>query len=165
MTTNNTTVKPASSVPGMILPTQKGYVSGAGNPRDSAIQQMNNTNAKQASLGAAVGGCNYKRKKYGGAVTVPQVSVPYTPQGGPGTDPNSQIATNLKTSTQGTANAQYDKQATVMAAPQSAGGKRKQNTKKTRGGNPNWVWGCFSGGKKGKKSRKSRKSRKNRRNK
>ena len=72
---------------------------------------------------------NYKRKKYGGAVTVPQVSVPYTPQGGPVTDPNSQIATNLKTSTQGTANAQYDTLATVMEAPQSAGGRRKQNTK------------------------------------
>jgi hypothetical protein len=88
MTSNATNIKPATSVPGMILPTQKGYLSGAGNPRDSAIQQMNNTNAKQANLSAAVGGGYNKRKKYGGAVIIPQVPVMYQPQGGNGTDPN-----------------------------------------------------------------------------
>jgi hypothetical protein len=160
MSTTSTT----TTTPGMILPTQKGYLSGAGNPRDSAIQQMTNTNTKQANLSAAVGGCNYKRKKYGGAVTIPQVSVMYQPQGGKGTDPNSQIATNLKTSTQSTANAKYDNQATVMAPPSNGGGRRKQNTKKRHGGNPNWYWGCFSGGKKARKTRKSRKSRKSRKN-
>ena len=158
MTTNS------SNVAGMILPTQKGFLSGAGNPRDAAIQQMANTDTKQASLSAAVGGC-YKRKKYGGAVTIPQVSVMYQPQGGKGTDPNSQIATNLTTSTQSAANAKYDNLAKVTAPPQGGGRRRKQNTKKRSGGNPNWIWGCLSGGKKGKKSRKSRKSKKSRRNK
>ena len=43
-----------NTVPGMIYPTQKGML--AGNPRDSAMQQMTNTNIKQTSLNNAIGG-------------------------------------------------------------------------------------------------------------
>jgi hypothetical protein len=158
---NNTT----QTVPGMIYPTQKGYQPGAGNPRDSAMQQMAAANSKQANLSAAVGGS--RRKRGGGDVVVPQVSVLYTPTGGPGTDPNAQIAGNLKTSTQGTANATYDKQA-LSINPPTTGGSRKRGKDKN-GGNPDWLWGCYSGGKKSKRNRKtkrvkkSKKSRKNRR--
>jgi hypothetical protein len=150
---NNTT----QTVPGMVYPTQKGYAPGAGNPRDSAMQTMAAGNAKQANLSAAVGGS--RRRRGGGTVVVPQVQTLYTPTGGPGTDPNSQIAGNMKTSTQGTANAVGDKDAKMT------GGSRKRGKGKN-GGNPNWLWGCYSGGKKSrrnKKSKKSKKSRKNRR--
>lgn len=144
------------TVPGMLYPTQKGYVPGAGNPRDSAIQQMSAVNNKQASLNAAVGGYKRRKGRGGAPIPVPQMQTMYTPQGGPGTDPNSQIATNMATSTQGNANAVYDKQALVT------GGSRKGR----RGGNPDWHWGCYSGGKKTrrnkrtKRAKKSRKSRK-----
>jgi hypothetical protein len=91
MSTTNAT----QSVPGMNYPTQKAML--AGNPRDSAMQQMTNTNIKQASLNAAVGGKRSKRR--GGAsnstIPVPQYQMQYTPQGGPGTDPNAQIQQNL----------------------------------------------------------------------
>jgi len=137
-------------VPGMIYPTQKGYAPGAGNPRDSAMAAMAAGNAKQASLNAAVGG---SRRRKGGADTlvVPQLQVLYTPTGA---DPNAQIVGNMKTSTQGTANAAYDKQ-----AMSTTGGSKRKGRK---GGNPNWIWGCYSGGRKSRKSRKGRKSRKSR---
>jgi hypothetical protein len=153
---NNTT----QTVPGMIYPTQKGYQPGAGNPRDSAIQRMAAGNAKQANLSASVGGS--RRKKGGGDVVVPQVQTLYTPTGGPGTDPNSQIAGNLKTSIQGTANAVFDKQA-LSTTPTATGGSRKRGKGKN-GGNPNWLWGCYSGGKKSRRIRKTKKSRKSRKN-
>ena len=130
------------TVPGMIYPTQKGYAPGAGNPRDSAIATMAAVNTKQASLNAAVGGS--KRKRGGAdAIVVPQVPMLYTPGGGPGTDPNAQIAGNMKISTQGVANATYD------SAALSGGSRRKGR----KGGNPNWVWGCYSGGRKSRKSK------------
>lgn len=159
MSTNST-----QQVPGMNYPTQKGML--AGNPRDSAMAQLNNTNAKQASLSASVGGKRKYHKKFGGAtnavINVPQYQMQYTPQGGPGTDPNSQIQQNSQISTQGTANAVYDQEATKI------GGRR---TKKRFGGsNSNWEWGCYSGGKKrktkkyGKKVKKTKSNRKSRRN-
>ena len=154
---NNTTTQ---TVPGMVYPTQKGYAPGAGNPRDSAMQTMAAGNAKQANLSAAVGGS--RRKKGGGSVVVPQVPTLYTPTGGPGTDPNSQIAGNMKTSTQGTANAAFDKQA-LSKNPTTTGGSRKRGKGKN-GGNPDWLWGCYSGGKKSRRSRKTKRSRKSRKN-
>jgi hypothetical protein len=160
MSTNST-----QPVPGMNYPTQKGML--AGNPRDSAMAQINNTNAKQASLSASVGGKRKYHKKIGGAtnavIPVPQYQMQYTPQGGPGTDPNSQIQQNSQISTQGTANAVYDQEAT------KTGGKRSK--KRFGGSNPNanLKWGCYSGGKKrktkksGKKIKKSKSNRKSRR--
>jgi hypothetical protein len=134
-----------TTVPGMIYPTQKGMISG--NPRDSAMQQMTNTNIKQASLSNAVGG-KRRSKKGGDGIAIPQYQMQYTPQGGPGTAPNSQIQQNLQTSTQGAANSVYDSNATKM------GGKK-------RGGNPNWNWGCYSGGTKRKKNKKTKRIKRN----
>jgi hypothetical protein len=106
-----------TTTPGMIYPTQKGMLSG--NPRDSAIAQMEQMNSKQASLSASVGGKKKHRKhrrtkkRYGGStIAVPQYQMLYSSQGGPGTDPNAQIQTNLQVSTQGSANAVYDNYAT-----------------------------------------------------
>ena len=147
--TNNTNA--TQNVPGMIYPTQKGFAPGAGNPRDSAMLQMAAVNTKQANLNAAVGG---SKKKRGGTIVIPQYQMQYAPQGGPGTDPNSQISGNLRTSTQGTANAVYDKQAL-----KTTGGSRKRR----KGGNPNWSWGCYSGGRKSRRVRKTKRSKKSKR--
>ena len=144
-----------TTVPGMLYPTQKGMLSG--NPRDSAMQQMTNTNIKQASLANAVGG-KRRTKKGGDGIAIPQYQMQYTPQGGPGTAPNSQIQQNLQTSTQGAANSVYDSNATKMG-----GGTRTRNCK--RGGNSNWDWGCYSGGTKSKKTKKNKKTKRTKRNK
>jgi hypothetical protein len=111
----------SNSIPGLILPTQKGML--AGNPRDSAIAEMNNTNLKQASLNSSVGG-NNKFKKRGGTIAVPQYNMLYSVQNGPGSDPNSQIQTNARISTQGASNSVYDNEATKM------GGKRTKRNRK-----------------------------------
>ena len=104
-----------------------------------------------------------KTKKYrGGAVTVPQMQMGYTPQGGPGTNPNAQITGLSKTSTQDAAWRESDNLA-------AKGGKRKRKT----GGNPNWNWPCMSGGKKktskshkkSKQHKRSRRANRTRRNK
>jgi len=146
MSTNN-------SVPGMVYPTQKAML--AGNPRDSAMASMQNASTSQNNANQALAG-GRRKKHYGGAsIVIPQYQMQYTPQGGTGTNPNDQIKTNATTSTQTASNKVYDNQATKLS-----GGSKKRR----RGGNPDWVWGCLSGGKKRtrKHVRKTRKSRKNR---
>jgi len=136
-------------VPGLLQPQVSSYTSGAGNPRDSAFMATQNMNAKQASLNNAVGG--RKRKYRGGqpaTIIVPQMQMQYTPQNG-NSNPNTQIAGLSSTSMQHSANSVYDNQATQN------GGSRKRRYKK--GGNPNWIWGCYSGGRKRTHRRKSRK--------
>jgi hypothetical protein len=147
-------------IPGMMLPTQRGMP--AGNPRDSAMQSMQNNAQLQAQANAALsGGRHRKRKSYGGGdvIPVPQYQMLYESQGGPGTNPNNQIQASSQTSTQMAANSALDSGATKM------GGRRRRRSRK--GGNPDWLWGCMSGGKKRsrkntKRSRKNRKSRKHR---
>ena len=123
MSTNN-------SVPGLQYPTQKAML--AGTPRDSAIASMNSAAQSQANANKALAGG--KRRKYrGGAVTVPQMQMLYTPQGGTGTNPNDQITGNAKTSTQMASNSVYDNLAS-NTTPQNGGSKRKR-----KGGNPDWL--------------------------
>ena len=117
---------------GITLPTQKAML--AGNPRDSAIANMNNASQSQASANKLAGG---RRKYRGGAIAAPQMQMLYTPQGGPGTNPNDQMKSNAITQSQTNANRIYDKDALMK------GGSRR----KRRGGNPDWLWGCMSGGK------------------
>jgi hypothetical protein len=133
-----------SSVPGgLLLPTSRGML--AGNPRDSAIASMQNTNILQAKANRMAGG-KYK-KIYGGSIKVPQFDMLYSPVGGKGTDPNSIIVESSKTSTQGYSDRVYDNLATKFGGYKI---KRKVNinSKSSKlGGNPEWVWGCISGGK------------------
>jgi len=137
----------SDSVPGMSYPTMQAMP--AGNPRDSAIANSAAMNAKQNSANQMTAGA--KKRRIGGAVTVPQFTVPYKSTGGPGQDPNSLIASNSQTSTQGAAYSEFDKNA--------VGGSRRRK----RGGNPNWNWGCSSGGGKKRKTRThKRKTRKHR---
>jgi hypothetical protein len=55
-------------------------------------------------------------KLRGGVITVPTYQMLYEPQGGPGTDPNSQIQSNSQTSTQMAANAKFDNHATIKGS-------------------------------------------------
>ena len=136
---------------GITLPTQKAML--AGNPRDSAIASMTNASQSQASANKLAGG---RRRKYrGGAIAAPQMQMLYTPQGGPGTNPNDQMKTNASTQAQTNANRVYDKDAMMK------GGSRR----KKRGGNPDWLWGCMSGGKYMSGSKKCSKKRRNKKNK
>ena len=123
MSTNNTSSN--TSIPGMVYPTQIGML--AGNPRASAIAQGNLNTQKLVALNKIGGKQKYRRR--GGAttassnnITVPQFNVLYSPQGGPGQDPNSIIKQNASIGTQGAANAVYDKYATQMGTSSQKGG-------------------------------------------
>lgn len=142
-----------SKIPGMMYPTMQGME--AGNPRDAAIANMNNAAAIQAHANNAVGG---RKKRWGGSgtIAVPQFNMLYQPQGGPGTNPNDQIAANAQVATQGAANAALD------AGAFKKGGASKRS-KKRRGGNSDWVWGCMSGGRKRNRTCKKRKGSRKRR--
>jgi hypothetical protein len=131
------------SIPGLIYPTSKGMLDG--NPRDSAIANMNNASAIQAQANNAVGG--RRRRVGGGNIAVPQFQMLYEPQGGPGTNPNNQIQANAAIATQGAANASLD------SGAYKKGGRR---SRKRKGGNPDWVWGCMSGGRKRSSRRRKR---------
>jgi hypothetical protein len=123
---------PSANVPGLIYPTQKAPL--AGNPRDSAIAEMNNTNQKQNNINQIAG---LRKKRKGGSIVVPQFGSSYTEQAGPGTGTNAQIAGLSKVSTQNAVDSSGDSYATKK------GGKKTR-----RGGNTKWHWGCYSGGKK-----------------
>lgn len=130
----------------------------AGNPRASAIEDANNMNTKQANLNASVGGKRWRHKVRGGAsmplrpatVPVPQMHMLYTPQNG-NTNPNTQIASLSSTGMQSASWAQNDNLAT----------KKGGSTKKYKtGGNPDWRWGCYSGGRRRSYRRRSIKHKK-----
>jgi hypothetical protein len=140
--------------PGLQQPQISSYTLGAGNPRDSAMMANQNMNAKQANLNNAVGGRRKRLYKGGNSqpanVVVPQMQMQYTAQNG-NSNPNTQIKGLSSTGMQGRAWAEKDNQATQM------GGSRRRYRK---GGNPNWIWGCYSGGRRRTNRRKSRKHRK-----
>ena len=142
----------STNVAGMPYPQEKPML--AGNPKDSAIAANNQATTRQADLIKATSGGKgkgkrhrYKRNKYGGAkdgVVVPQPQMQYTPTGAAGQNPNDIITQNAGVSIQSTENAKNDSYARV-------GGSRKR-----KGGNSNWSWGCYSGGKRKTKSRRSK---------
>ena len=148
----------------VIYPTIKGPL--AGTPRDSAMENMKQNAQLQAQASSALsGGRHRKRKAYGGGDTLvaPQANLLYPEINGPGTGVNSQMQGNAQTSTQAAANAALDNGATQIGGSKRRGSRRRSR----KGGNPDWLWGCMSGGKKrsrkaGRK-RRTRKSRKSRR--
>jgi len=142
-----------SNVTGLKVPTQKAML--AGNPRDSAIQANNNTNQKSGSLSAAVGGSRRRKGGASGTIPAPQFQMQYTDQSGPGGTANDQAQQNAQIGTQQSANSALDASATTK------GGRRRRRSRK--GGNPDWKWGCYSGGKKKSKKRRSSRRRSSRR--
>ena len=159
----------SNTPPGLILPTMKSFTPGAGNPRDSAMLTQQNMNSKQASLNASVGGKRRKRisgsTRYSGGtnvVNVPQFPMLYKPQAGDGTNPNDQIKANSSTSMQSTSWGANDHLATKMGGTKKRHGSKKaysygrrRTSKNKKGGNwnPNWSWGCYSGGRKTRRSK------------
>jgi hypothetical protein len=144
------------SVKGMMYPQEKPML--AGNPKDSAIAANNQAITRQSELIKATSGGRrhhqYKKYKYGGAnseIVVPQFQIQYNTTGAGGQDPNSIIKQNAEISVQGAENAKYDNLARV------GGSKQK------RGGNPDWIWGCYSGGKSKSKTRNKTRSKKHKR--
>ena len=136
----------SNNIPGLLLPTQRGML--AGNPRDSAIAEGNAATQKLQALQSIGGGKRYKKKRGGSGIPVPQFSMQYTPQGGPGQVPNSIIQQNARTGTQSAANSVYDKYATQMGGYSPV----NMNTNTNQ-----YQWGCYSGGKKNKKYKKNKK--------
>ena len=142
MSNNNT----SNNIPGLLLPTQRGML--AGNPRDSAIAEGNAATQKLQSLQSIGGGKRYNKIRGGSRIQVPQFNMQYTPQNGPGQDPNSIIQQNARTGTQSAANSVYDKYATQMGGYSAV----NMNTNTNQ-----YQWGCYSGGKKNKNYKKNKK--------
>jgi hypothetical protein len=126
------------------------------NPRQTAIAERNAANDFQNSANKAMAGGKHKRLRGGGGIPVAQFSLPYKEQSGPGTGINAQSVNLNESYAQGNTDAVYDNLGTVKT-----GGFRKKSRRSKIGGNPNWSWGCYSGGK--RKTRKHRKSRKHHR--
>lgn len=137
------------SVPGLVQPTVSSM--NGPTPQAAAAAEGASSSQKLALMNSKLAGGRRKKWRGGkGDVAVPQFQMAYTPQNGPSQDPNTQIKDLSAASTQASANSVYDNQATKM------GGRRKK-----RGGNPDWNWGCKSGGRRTR--RRTRKTRKNRR--
>lgn len=142
-----------NSPPGLINPTVNSYPPGANSPHTAAKSINDSNNQKLQNINQMAAGSR-RRYKRGGATTdisVPVIKPIYTQQNGQGTDPTSQQAQGQSISMQSNANSVYDNQATQM------GGSRRKYKK---GGNPDWVWGCYSGGKRRTHRRKTRKHKK-----
>jgi hypothetical protein len=142
-----------SNIPGLIQPTVNSYPAGANSPATAAKLINDANNLKLQNINQMAAGSRRRRKLGGGdSVAVPIIKPIYIQQNGPGTDTTSQQAQGQSLSMQSTANSIYDKQATKM------GGSRRRYKK---GGNPDWVWGCSSGGRRRRTHRaKSKKNKK-----
>jgi len=154
----------SGNVGGITPITQKGMVGST--PAQSAYLENQNKAALQTQANALAGG--RKRKYYGGGnIPVGQFNVGYSEQVGEG-GVNDQVKQGAQIGSQQYANAKYDSQATKMGGSKKYIVKRNKTqstrtmSRSKKGGNPDWYWGCFSGGKKYKKrsTKKHRKSKK-----
>jgi hypothetical protein len=124
--------------PNILYPTKTASI--AGTPSETAYKQMQINNERQNNLNASFkGGKQEKNKGKGGGYEAPQFVMPYNTSG---TNPNTLIAGNAQISVQSAENAKYDSLALQ------------------HGGNPNWDWGCYSGGNK-KKTNKRKTNKRN----
>ena len=145
---------------GLQLPTSKGMISS--NPSSSAYQATQNNANTAGSLKAAVGGGRRRKKsnrfKGGKGIEVPQYQMGYSPQNGPGQDPNSIIADSSATSTQSASWSKYDKNATMNGGRGGRGGRMNGSCM-----NGSCMNGCKSHKKKKKRSRKKKLTKRNKR--
>jgi hypothetical protein len=124
--------------PNILYPTQTASLGGT--PSQSAYKQMQINSDSQNNLNNSFKGGKYKKNKgKGGGYEAPQMVMPYNTGG---TNPNDLIVGNTQLSVQGAENAKND----YLALQ--------------KGGNPNWHWGCYSGGKRRKTKNKKTKNRK-----
>ena len=135
---NNTT----NGTTGLPPPTMQGRT---GSPAQAAYNNRQQQNTSDAALANWVGG---NMKKRGGAITVPVLQTPYKTTGSPDQSPTGIAANNGRVSADSGAAAVYD------GDLKNGGGKRGK-----KGGNPDLLWGCYSGGKKRKTRTNKRKTR------
>lgn len=151
------------TTPGLMNPTTIGRI---GTPREAAIAEANNRAASQTMANRAMAGGKYRRFRGGASNGIPvaQFNMPYKEQNGPGTGINDQYRNLNQINTQADANSNYDKLAAIKKGGFSYKKKpfshKKSSNSRMGGGNPDWSWGCYSGGKHRKTRRNSRKSRK-----
>lgn len=139
-------------IPGLIQPTVTSFPPGANSPATAAKSMNDANNEKLQNINQMAAGSRRRKRGGGDDVNVPVLKPIYTSQNGPGTDPVAQQAQGQSINMQSTANSVYDNQASKM------GGSRRRRYKK--GGNPDWIWGCYSGGKRRTYRRKTRKHKK-----
>jgi hypothetical protein len=139
-----------NNIPGLMKPTTISYPTGANSPATAAKAMNDANNLKLHNINQMAAGSKRRRHRGGdnSQVTVPVIKPIYPQQNGTGTDTTSQQANISKYSMQGASWSANDSQATKM------GGSRRRHKK---GGNPNWSWPCYSGGKSRRKSRKNKK--------
>ena len=125
---------------GLPPPTMQGRT---GSPAQAAYNDRQQQQLSQAHAIRALAGGSMKKK--GGAITVSTVQPMYKDVSGPGGTVTDTQVNTARSSADSTAQAKYDK---------LGGGKRGK-----KGGNPNWLWGCYSGGKKRKTRTNKRKTR------
>lgn len=135
------------TISGLIKPTVNSYPPGANSPHTAAKAMAASNNQKLNDINQMAAGSK-RRKRGGGDVNVPVLKPMYTSQNGQA-DPVSQQQALAQSGTQGAANRVYDNNPTKM------GGSRRR-----RGGNPNWSWGCYSGGRRRTQRRKTKKHKK-----
>jgi hypothetical protein len=151
------------TTPGLMNPTTIGRI---GTPREAAIAEANNRAASQTMANRAMAGGKYRRFRGGASNGIPvaQFNMPYKEQNGPGTGINDQYRNLNQINTQAVANSNYDNLAAIKKGGFSYKKKpfshKKSSNSRMAGGNPDWSWGCYSGGKHRKTRRNSRKSRK-----
>jgi hypothetical protein len=127
----NNTATNATGLPPLTIQARQGNT-----PGESAFNIQQQRQLSQASANGAIGG---SKKKKGGAQTVVQVP-------GDTSGANAVLTKVAGTNAQSQTDAIYDSQL--------GGGKRGK-----KGGNPDWLWGCYSGGKKKKSRTNKRKTR------
>jgi hypothetical protein len=152
---------PAATPPGVKLPTVQPLNVGTSSPAQSAYQSGVNSSAKQNNMINSLSG-GKKRYLNGGTTSssssysVPQFNMQYTPQNGPGQNPNDVIKSSVGTSGQTHANSVYDSCIGKTNCSGQTGGTKVCNSGEVD------CWGCYSGGKKKRKTHNKRKTNKKR---
>ena len=128
---------------GLPPPTMQGHI---GSPNQAAYNNITQRNSLDAERARSVSGGSTKKK--GGAITVPVLQTTYKSAGSPEQSPTGIATNNAIVASTSQSRAVNDNLATQQ------GGKRGK-----KGGNPNWLWGCYSGGKRKKTRTNKRKTR------
>lgn len=136
-------------IPGLIQPTVKSYPEGANSPASAGKVIHQNNGLRLHNINGLSAGSRRRKRGGGDDVHVPFLKPMYESQNGQEADPVAQQAQGQSINMQSTANNVYDDQATKM------GGSRRR-----RGGNPDWSWGCYNGGRRRTKRRKTKKHKK-----
>ena len=147
-----------SQTPGVVYPELKQYPAGANSPRTAAIANQNASVAKQSALLETSNGGSIRRKhkknriskkRYGGAVAVPQFQMMYNEPGAGGQTVNGNIVGTTQLGSSSAAASSFD-------ACIGKGASCTAQVEATQKGGVKW--GCYSGGKYKRSVKRSKKS-------